>query len=106
MNPPTPICGFSPGAPTDSAHPKHSSPWPCSPEAASAHHYPDDPQRTATKPTHTNDSRPLHVLRNELLKRQTSVTTILLVDPSSPLDRHVVDEYLSLVDFVILDHRA
>src|ERR1700730_7921760 len=61
-NPPIPTCESSPDAPTDSAHPKHSSPWPCSPEAASVHHYPDDPKRTGTKPTHTYDSRPVHIL--------------------------------------------
>src|SRR6188508_2645320 len=53
--PPTPTYGCSPAAPTATTAPKHSSPWPTSPAAASAHHYPDDHE---TRPTETSVGPP------------------------------------------------
>jgi phosphoribosylanthranilate isomerase len=43
-------------------------------------------------------------LHNELRRHGAPAKIILLVDPTTALDRRLVDELLHLVDFVILDH--
>ncbi|QQM40802.1 phosphoribosylanthranilate isomerase [Streptomyces liliifuscus] len=45
-------------------------------------------------------------LHNELRRHGSPAGIILLVDPTTALDRRLVDELLHLVDFVILDHSA
>lgn len=48
----------------------------------------------------------LVALHNELCRHGSPAEIILLVDPTTALDRRLVDELLHLVDFVILDHSA
>src|SRR5438046_2343010 len=84
----TPICAYSPDAPTASIHLKPSSPWPCSPAADSAHHCPAAPHDHKRETTHGNS-------------RRSGYRPLRLV-VRGPLGTHLVEKSCGLVELIEL----